>query len=97
MGKLIRSDGNGGLIVSKGVALTLSIITLCSVVWACSSSYVVGQTVKPFEQRVAKLEKISEERTVFLQQHCILEAERNAKIDAKMDLILEKLEEQKGR
>jgi len=93
--RAIRSDGNGGYIVSKGFALAIAIVTLCSLVWGVASGYTVSQTVKPFEARVQKLEKISEDRTLFLQQHCIAEAERNAKMDAKMDLIIQKLDEKK--
>jgi len=93
MGRLIRSDGNGGYIISKGVALAIGIITLCSLVWGIATGYTMQAAVRPFEQRVAKLEKISDDRTMFLQQHCISEAERFAEIDRKMDLILYRLEQ----
>jgi len=88
MGRILRSDGNGGIVISKGLAVTLTIITLCSVVWSISSAYVVQVAVEPFEKRVEALERISADRAVFLQQHCVNEAERFAEINRKIDLIL---------
>jgi hypothetical protein len=92
---MIRSDGNGGYIISRGLAIAISILTLCSLVWGMSSAYVAQASVRPFEMRVAKLEKISEDRTVYLQQHCINEAEKFAEINRKMDLILYRIENPK--
>ena len=95
MGRIVRSDGNGGIIVSKGLAVTLTIITLCSVVWSISSAYVVQVAVEPFEKRVETLERISEERAIFLQHHCVNEAERFAEINRKIDLILYRVDHKK--
>lgn len=94
MGKLIKSDGNGGIVISKGLALVLSFLGLASFIWAASSSYTIAVMVRPFEERVAKLERTDDERALFLQAHCIAEAEKFNEINRKMDLILYKVEEQ---
>jgi len=93
--KAIKSDGNGGLNMSKTVAATLAVITLLSLVWGISTSFSRTQQMRPVEMRVERLEnscsvivtrQTDMEKQVREQE--ISNADRLARIETKLDALL---------
>jgi len=85
MSKLIRSDGNGCLVVSKYVGMLIAILTLTSIIWGMATSYAMKTDIRPVAADVLQL-KIRTER---LEQSHSDQKVQLARLESKIDILID--------
>lgn len=92
MTKLVKSDGNGGLVYQKWLGILMPTLTLISFVWAISATFHYKVFAETLEKRITKLEQWAEAYQKEGDHNRLVDNSRLDRFEGKMEMLGEKID-----